>query len=574
MSHNNKLVPPRVIESKSQSQPSQEGSSRSESKEKLPKISLEEKMKLNPKTFDNDVVIQFGFFEFKTLCSKHIDEQVCFYSFTHKQALCSECLLSGAYNGCDVLSMKKAADRLKPDYERLLEEINGKIKESNVYRDELVNKKKEFQTLALDYQKEAYRRINILRELVNQKEKELMENLESIKMAKQMQIEAFYQNIKRSQNNLSNVHKIVQSKFYSGNDIEVCEYYHNKTGIIRDFLEREISDSHDLRFTSQCDDFRDLEIWNQEMDQIIKSIDKLSNMKEMKPPVVRKIEDMKRADFQNMISRSFGMENIDAENKEEEEETVFETEADGGVEIFSVPKFVTEPEEDHHQFLDRASASPFQALRRDLEPISPMKCAANDETLNGLSVTDDTLKFFLKVEDYKKTTQVVEQQGEGLTNSTKKFKDLNLSNIDQQPTFRKRGYTGGLLSNNKSPGAGESLTSKRHNLKTFNLSENKHIPRSFLPGSLSVNTQPYLLTTLTMSAQRLMSPTGLKSPSQIGMSKLNNNKTVVGGSEPQKLRFRSEGKSPSSATLAFEGSNFAKNIRRLQKQLDINGKIH
>lgn len=158
--------------------------------------------------------------------------------------------------------MKKAADRLKPDYEKLLEEINGKMKESNIYRDELMNKKKEFQTLALDYQREAYKKINVLRELVNQKEKELMENLESIKIAKQMHIEAFYQNIKRSQNNLSNAQKIVQSKLNSLNETEVCEFYQKKTGVIRDFLESQSSDSHELRFIAQRDDFKDLEKFN------------------------------------------------------------------------------------------------------------------------------------------------------------------------------------------------------------------------------------------------------------------------------------------------------------------------
>jgi len=360
----------------------------------------------------------------------------------------------------------------------------------------------------------------------------------------------------------------VQSKLNSLNETEVCEFYQKKTGVIRDFLESQSSDSHELRFIAQRDDFKDLEKFNEDMDLIIQCLGKFNDTKETKPAAVRKIEDMKREDFQNMISRSFGMENKE-EEEEEEEETVFETEP-GDIEILPVPRFVTEPEEDHRQFIDRANSSPFQALRRDLEPISPMKCAANDE----LSVTDETLKFFLKVEDYKKTTQfenlkkeILGQQEEGLTNSTKKFKDLNLENIDQQPTFRKRGYTGGLLSNNKSPGAGESLTSKRAHLKTFNLSQNKHIPRSFLPGSLSVNTQPDLLTALTMSSQRLLSPTSLKNPSQIGVSRLSNNKTVV---ESQKLRFKSEEKNPA----AIEGSNFAKNLRRLQKELDINGKIY
>ncbi len=38
-------------------------------------------------------------------CQEHPDEVIQYYCFTNEKALCSDCLLSGKYNGCDVQSL-------------------------------------------------------------------------------------------------------------------------------------------------------------------------------------------------------------------------------------------------------------------------------------------------------------------------------------------------------------------------------------------------------------------------------------------------------------------------------------
>ena len=521
----------------------------------------------------------------KANCHEHPDEELQFYSFTHEKALCPECLLSGVYTGSDVVSLKKAADKIKPKFEDLLQQVSSKAETLQQHEENLINKKIEIEHFAVNFSDEIMSKMNELREAIDNKEREMLEQIDRTKMEKLKEIESNYQSVKTTNQEMLKIQDDLQEKLSSLKDLELCQYYLNKSKSIKDYIEKDGPSKIKLmKLTLQSGDIKNqfsLQQYNEGVKKIQESI---LNLKGLQPKEIR--------------SGRFTFDNFQPHI--EEQESVLETTGP----IHQNRKTI---HDEFNTIKESRSMSPFRAFKKELEIISPMPVVMHEEN-TPLSPTDETLRKLLgRVEELRKSTQQAHEsanvrreeirktvQPNDLMGSKKDLRTLSVTKLGQQlgslqekekDSMKKLWdhYKGMVDDQGRNK---KNLTSSTTKLIP-ELDRNKAIPKSFIPDYTTpkISTGPDLLTLLPnkKDAYNSVSSQGhsYNTVSSQGLSSAKNLRSLIPDEPRQSApswktqikqnRFKVEDAFAPTANnnRSFGSNSLQSNLKKLKKQMGL-----
>ena len=322
-------------------------------------------------------------------CQEHPDEVIQYYCFTSEKALCSDCLLSGKYNGCDVQSLKKAADKIKGKLGELLQEVSEKTPVFEQLEEKLSVKKDELDNFAVNFKNEVSQKLNQLRAIIDEKERSLLENIERIKDEKQTEVETHQLKIRNCQEDFSSVQSALQNKISELKDLEFCQYYLTKAKSIKGLINESGFKITEAKLVAQSGEAKGQFNLEEFQSGIQKATREVLALKGLEPKVSR--------------GYRFSLGGLQSRNSQD----------------FTIPEQASEFEkmtpmlkpsslamnDKFNETVLSANQSPFKALRKDLELISPMSMAKPEDS-TPMSATDDALrKLLARVEELRKSNQ-------------------------------------------------------------------------------------------------------------------------------------------------------------------------
>jgi len=321
-------------------------------------------------------------------CPEHPDEVIQYYSFTNEKALCSECLLSGQFNGCDVQSLKKAGDKIKVKLEELLQEVSEKTPAFEQIEAKLCTKKDELESFTVHYKNEVSQKLNQLRAIIDEKERSLLESIERIKDERQVEVDSHQLKIRNCFEDFTSVQGALQNKIAELKDLELCQYYLAKAKPIRGLISESSFKITEAKLVAQSGDAKDQFNLDEFQTGVQKAIKEILALKGLEPKVSRGY----RFSLGGLQSRN-SQEIVIPEQISEFEKTT---------QIVRNPSLMQDRLAETPVSI---SQSPFKALRKDLELISPMSIAKLEES-TPMSPSDDALrKLLARVEELRRSNQ-------------------------------------------------------------------------------------------------------------------------------------------------------------------------
>ena len=364
---------------------------------------ISEKMKINlkgkpknssPRTIE-ELLNEIKSSDVHAYCKDHSDEQLQFYSFTNDKPLCSECLLSGNYTGCEVLSLKKAVSRIKPKVEGLLEDVGNKVDQLEILEEKFESKNLGVDEFVAESKATITDQVNRLRSAITRKEKELLDSLDTIKNQKQKELESRYTAVVKTKKDMAQIREVLEGKAQDLKDIELCQYYSSKGDLIRNFIEDENTIAmKDLRQALQSNSLRDQVNFDEiqtTFDAALRQINKLVGL-DLKTTTNTNISKLEST--QNRKIR------FSERDQDQDQAKVLEN---SSITLSKKNSVVFEDGGNSSQGYQQAS-SPFKNLKRDLEAISPMPVAVK-ESSSPTTATEETLRrLFERMEGVRRAT--------------------------------------------------------------------------------------------------------------------------------------------------------------------------
>lgn len=524
-------------------------------------------------------------------CQEHPDEAIQYYCFTNEKALCSDCLLSGKYNGCDVQSLKKAADKIKGKLGELLQEVSEKTPVFEQLEEKLSVKKDELDSFAINFKDEVSQKLNQLRAIIDEKERSLLENIDRIKDEKQTEVEGHQLRIQNCREDLSSIGGSLQNKINELADLELCQYYLTKAKPIKGLINESSFKITEAKLVTQSGEAKDQFNLEEFQSGIQKATREVLALKGLEPKASRGGYRFSLGGLQSRNSQDFTI----AEQASEFEKMT----------PMLKPSNIVVNDKFNETVLS-ANQSPFKALRKDLELISPMSIAKPEDS-TPISATDDALrKLLARVEKLRESNQqnitnpinetVIETRKEevrrtpiqsDLTSSRKELRVSSMSKISQfephkerdsvkkfwdnykdllEEQNRKKGY---LTSSTKKLGLGELEKNKPNVFKTF--IPDFSSPKGSIMSDYSSPKKKDTFDTLHSNINTLLSAKNLRnlvSDDQPTRSSHKNLKYYF--HKTSKSRFEETGGSSSfanSTSKSFAPHSLTYNLKKLRKEI-------
>ena len=393
-------------------------------------------------------------------CKDHPDEVLQYYSFTNEHALCSDCLLSGAYTGCEVLNLKKALGRIKSGCEGLLIDLETKTEQLTIWEERLGNKKHDFDRLLEDCKTVISDQMNRLRLAIDRKEKELIESVDSL--LNQKGARSKYALAQNARKEIDEVRSALSTRISQLKDIDLSHFYAIKASIIRNVVDEEYNTAiKDLKQASESDILKEQVNLDENQQWISSALESINQLKGLDSKTLR----TERSNSLQQHKSRLVVKNQDL-----------------SLENLAIPlmgKRSTISEEVKPSSLSRGN-SLFRGLSKEIEPISASSMnIATRESYTAESTTDETLKrLFHKIEQVKKTPQSKEP-----LSSKKDFRSVSIPQVSFTDIHRPRDDPRHLWKNTKEATEDEHrrdlLTTSKTNLT--DLEKTKITPKSFIP---------------------------------------------------------------------------------------------
>jgi len=169
-------------------------------------------------------------------CTVHPEEDLEFYSFTKGRALCAECLVSGQYVGHEVINIKRAGEKIRKQFKEIVQETKDKVETYQKWERKAEGRREQLLDVMKQYRQDIKKRFEELQRKIIEKENEIMEGIDQIKIEKEWEFEAFLEMVKRRQAEVFTLQETLKGNLEDLDDVTVCSYYTKKEPFIRGFL--------------------------------------------------------------------------------------------------------------------------------------------------------------------------------------------------------------------------------------------------------------------------------------------------------------------------------------------------
>ena len=187
----------------------------------------------------------------KTICQEHNEPIIYLCLDCMSKCICTECIIHGVHKNHDVLNIKKAYPLIYNKTQEISSLIISKIKELNSTQKNIEQKKKEISVLNNKCKIDIRQAFDELRNLLNKKEKEIMEKTENSLNDNFNELNTYNQIINSKIILLTKLNETVNAYLMRKDELNLINFYtENKNKILAQTELNEIDNINDLNINS------------------------------------------------------------------------------------------------------------------------------------------------------------------------------------------------------------------------------------------------------------------------------------------------------------------------------------
>ena len=187
----------------------------------------------------------------KTICQEHNEPIIYLCLDCMSKCICTECIIHGMHKNHDVLNIKKAYPLIYNKTQEISSLIISKIKELNSTQKNIEQKKKEISVLNNKCKIDIRQAFDELRNLLNKKEKEIMEKTENTLNDNFNELNTYNQIINSKIILLTKLNETVNAYLMRKDELNLINFYtENKNKILAQTELNEIDNINDLNINS------------------------------------------------------------------------------------------------------------------------------------------------------------------------------------------------------------------------------------------------------------------------------------------------------------------------------------
>ena len=187
----------------------------------------------------------------KTICQEHNEPIIYLCLDCMSKCICTECIIHGVHKNHDVLNIKKAYPLIYNKTQEISSLIISKIKELNLTQKNIEQKKKEISVLNNKCKIDIRQAFDELRNLLNKKEKEIMEKTENTLNDNFNELNTYNQIINSKIILLTKLSETVNAYLMRKDELNLINFYtENKNKILAKTELNEIDNINDLNINS------------------------------------------------------------------------------------------------------------------------------------------------------------------------------------------------------------------------------------------------------------------------------------------------------------------------------------
>jgi len=161
-------------------------------------------------------------------CPKHPEEFLQFYCFNNRAIICAECLVKGEYSGTEVANLKRAADRLKPQLQAVLEGSGEKIQDYEQYEREIKYQEAQIQESLETQKADISTKMNLLRQVLDAKERELLAKIDKLEQERLRVFDEKVQELKSVKEKTMNIRNVIETHVQELDAKDFCQFFSEK----------------------------------------------------------------------------------------------------------------------------------------------------------------------------------------------------------------------------------------------------------------------------------------------------------------------------------------------------------
>ena len=214
---------------------------------------------INEKNFDNlytkydiiDIKNNLNLINNKTICKEHNEPITYLCLDCMSKCICTECVVHGVHRNHEVLNIKKAYPLIYNKTQEISSIINSKIKELNLTQKNIEQKKREINNLNNKCKIDIRQAFDELRNLLNKKEKEIINKTENTLNDNFNELKTYNQIINSKIILLSRLNETVNAYLMRKDELNLINFYtENKNKILAQTELNEINNINDLNIDS------------------------------------------------------------------------------------------------------------------------------------------------------------------------------------------------------------------------------------------------------------------------------------------------------------------------------------